>query len=162
LVVPDGKVSVGNNATTDADNAFGLFVDYERRLIPWLGLDFQLLYAVPTFKVNRPPIAGPQFDDTTSVDVGTVTAGVNFHLLGGSRFDLYLGAFGGYTRFDRTVDDAYSYGGVLGFDIGLAKKGLVLTTSVRYSVTNADSLRFPGFTIPYDPFVCQLGLGRRF
>jgi hypothetical protein len=96
------------------------------------------------------------------VEVWTGSAGVNFHFFGRSRFDLYLGAFGGYTDFSENVDGAYQLRGVLGFDIGLTKNGLVLTTGVRYSVTDADSTQYPGTSIPYDPLVYQLGLGWRF
>jgi len=158
-VVPDGEASLGGGNTLDAQDELGYFVDYERRLIPWLGLDFQVLYASPTFDVKDSTgttTPGP------SVEVWTGSAGVNFHFFGRSRFDLYLGAFGGYTDFSEDVDGAYSYGGVLGFDIGLTKNGLVLTTSVRYSVTDADSSTLPGTSIPYDPLVYQLGLGWRF
>jgi outer membrane protein W len=166
-VVPDGETSLGGSNSLDAQDEIGYFLDYERRLIPWLGLDFQVLYATPTFAV-RDDTTGATIPGTeTSVEVWTGSAGVNFHFFGRSRFDLYLGAFGGYTDFktddpNDELDGTYSYGGVLGFDIGLTKNGLVLTTSVRYSVTDADATQFPGLTVPYDPLVYQLGLGWRF
>jgi len=158
-VVPDAKTSLNNGNSLDAQDELGYFVDYERRLIPWLGLDFQVLYASPAFDVKDSTGATT---GETSVDVWTGSVGVNFHFFGRSRFDLYLGAFGGYTDFSDNVDGAYNYGGVLGFDIGLTKNGLVLTTGVRYSVTDADSTQYPGTSIPYDPLVYQLGLGWRF
>jgi hypothetical protein len=55
-----------------------------------------------------------------------------------------------------------NYGGLVGLDIGLTKNGLVLTTSVRHSQTNADTTVYPGTSVPYDPLVDQLGLGWRF
>ena len=81
---------------------------------------------------------------------------------GGKVFHPYLGVLGGYTDFSEDLDGAYNYGGVLGFDIGLTKNGLVLTTAVRYSVTDTDSASNPGTSVPYDPLVYQLGLGWRF
>jgi len=157
-VVPDGATSLNNGTTFDAQDEFGYFVDYERRLIPWLGIDFQVLYASPVFDSTTP--GGTPVEK--SIEVWTGSAGLNFHFFGRSRFDLYLGLFGGYTDFSEGADGAYNYGGVLGFDIGLTKNGLVLTTSVRYSQTDADSTLYPGTTIPYDPLVYQLGLGWRF
>jgi len=161
-VVPDGEASVSGGNSLDAQDELGYFVDYERRLIPWLGLDFQVLYATPSFDVLD--TTGATVSEK-SVEVWTGSAGVNFHFFGRSRFDLYLGAFGGYTDFSEDADGTYSYGGVLGFDIGLTKNGLVLTTSVRYSVTDAEAdstTPYPGTSIPYDPLVYQLGLGWRF
>jgi outer membrane protein W len=157
-VVPDAKTTVSNGSSLDAQSEFGYFADYERRLIPWLGLDFQVLYASPVF--DSTTAGGTTVEK--SVEVWTGSAGLNFHFFGRSRFDLYLGVFGGYTDFSANVDGAYNYGGVLGFDIGLTKNGLVLTTSARYSQTNADSTQYPGTSVPYDPLVYQLGLGWRF
>ena len=157
-VVPDGESTLTNGDSLDAQDEFGYFVDYERRLIPWLGLDFQVLYASPVFDTTTP--GGTPVEK--SIEVWTGSAGLNFHFFGRSRFDLYLGAFGGYTDFSADVDGAYNYGAVLGFDIGLTKNGLVLTTSVRYSVTDTDTTQTPVTSSPYDPLVYQLGLGWRF
>jgi outer membrane protein W len=156
-VVPDGDTDV-NNVNLDSKDGWGYFIDYERRLIPWLGIDMQVLYATPAFEAT--PSGGAT--STQSVTVWTGNLGVNFHLFARSRVDLYLGVFGGYTTFDTAVDDAFGYGGVLGLDIGLTKSGLVLTTGVRYSQTDADVTGTSGGSVPYDPLVYQLGLGWRF
>jgi outer membrane protein W len=156
-VVPDGETSVGN-VNLDSTDGWGYFLEYERRLIPWLGIDFQVLYASPAFE--QTPTGGPT--TSQSVTVWTGNLGVNFHLFARSRVDLYLGAFGGYTDFDAQVDAAYAYGAVLGLDIGLTKSGLILVTGVRYSQTDADSTGSPGTSLPYDPLVYELGLGWRF
>ena len=161
-VVPNGKSTVdsgGQDLTLNADNAWAYFVGYERRVIPWLGIDFQVLYAKPDFTAT--PVAG---GPTTTQAEPTLTGnfGVNFHVFARSRFDLYLGAFAGYTVFDETFDNAFGYGGLLGLDIGLTKSGLVLTGSVRYSQTDADLKQISGASLPYDPLVYELGLGWRF
>jgi outer membrane protein W len=156
-VVPDGQTT-NNGVNLDSEDGWGYFVDYERRLIPWLGIDMQVLYATPAFEATT---AGGS-TASQSVTVWTGNFGVNFHLFARSRVDLYLGAFAGYTTFDTAVDDAFGYGAVLGFDIGLTKSGLVLTTGVRYSQTDADVTGNSGGSVPYDPLVYQLGLGWRF
>ena len=155
-VVPDGETNVGN-VNLDSEDGWGYFLEYERRLIPWLGLDFQVLYATPAFNATTGATT-----TSDSVTVWTGNLGLNFHLFARSRVDLYLGAFGGYTTFDTQVDDAFGYGAVLGLDIGLTKSGLVLVTGVRYSQTEADVTGTSGGTVPYDPLVYELGLGWRF
>jgi len=156
-VVPDGNTDI-NNVNLDSKDGWGYFIDYERRLIPWLGLDMQVLYATPAFEAT--PAGQPTASQ--SVTVWTGNLGLNFHLLARSRVDLYLGAFAGYTAFDAQVDDAFGYGAVLGLDIGLTKSGLALTTGVRYSQTDANYSASPSSSVPYDPLVYQLGLGWRF
>ena len=152
---PDGEVTSGGT-NIDIDEAVSFFVDYERRLIPWIGLDFQVSYAKPEFQATSGLV-------TASTDEATYTgtAGVNFHVLGRSRFDLYLGAFFAYTDFD-TIDAAEGYGAVAGFDIGITKSGLAITTAVKYAKMEIDLMTPPGGTADYDPLVYQLGLGWRF
>jgi outer membrane protein W len=160
-VVPNGSSNY-NDGTQDINfestDGWGYFIDYERRLIPWLGIDLQVLYAQPDFEAT----AAGGTTTTDSVTVWNGNLGVNFHLFARSRFDLYLGAFAGWTDFDANVDAAFGYGGVLGFDIGLTKSGLALTLGVRYSQTDADVTGISGVSVSYDPLVYQLGLGWRF
>src|SRR5262245_22952411 len=129
-VDPDGEADV-NGVHIDADTAVGYFVSYERRLIPWLGLDFQVAYAKPD--ITATPIGGGP-TATQGEATLTGTAGVNFHLFARSRVDFYLGAYASYTDFDQTFDSATGYGGVVGLDIGLTKSGLALTISARYTM----------------------------
>jgi len=156
-VDPDGEADV-NGVHLDADTAVGYFVDYERRLIPWLGIDLQVGYAKPD--ITATPIGGGA---TASQGEALLTgsAGINFHLLARSRVDLYLGAYANYTDFD-TFDSATGYGGVVGLDIGLTKSGLALTISARYSIIEAELKASPGTSVSFDPLVGQLGLGWRF
>jgi outer membrane protein W len=160
-VAPDGKTTVdsgGGNVNFDAQDEVGYFVDYERRLIPWLGLDFEALYAKPTIQATT---SGGTTTET-SIVTWTGSVGVNFHVFARSRVDLYLGVFGSYTDFDQTLDSTYGYGGLVGLDVGLTKKGLILTISARYSETDADFSQIAGSSLPYNPLVGQLGLGWRF
>jgi outer membrane protein W len=142
----------------DAQNEWGYFIDYERRLIPWFGLDFEILYAKPAFETT--PSGGTTTE--TSIQTWTGNLGLNFHVFARSRVDLYLGVFGSYTDFDDYLDNTYGYGGLVGLDIGLTKNGLVLTMSARYSETDADVSAISGSSVPYNPLVYQLGLGWRF
>jgi outer membrane protein W len=156
-VDPDGEADV-SGVHIDADTAVGYFVDYERRLIPWLGIDLQVGYAKPD--ITATPIGGGT-TASQGEELFTGSAGVNFHLLARSRVDLYLGAYANYTDFD-TFDSATGYGGVVGLDIGLTKSGLALTISARYSFIEADLKSSPGTSVSFDPLVGQLGLGWRF
>jgi outer membrane protein W len=156
-VDPDGEADV-NGVHIDAETAVGYFVDYERRLIPWLGIDLQVGYAKPD--ITATPIGGGA-TASQSEALFTGSAGVNFHLFARSRVDFYLGAFASYTDFD-TFDSATGYGGVVGLDIGLTKSGLALMISARYSIIEADLSSSPGTSVSFDPLVGQLGLGWRF
>jgi len=159
-VVPDGKTVINDPSGSidlNAEDELGYFIDYERRLIPWLGLDFEVLYAEPAFNLTQGATTAEQ-----SIQTWTGNLGLNFHVFARSRVDLYLGVFGSYTDFDQTFDSTYGYGGLLGLDIGLTKNGLVLTMSARYSETEADVTQSSSSSMPYNPFVYQLGLGWRF
>lgn len=155
---PDGKVSTSGN-NIDVDSTTSYFVSYERRLIPWLGLDFQVAYSNPDV-TSTPTGGGPTTAQSESNYTGT--AGVNFHFFARSRFDLYLGAFYSYTDFDKAFDNASGYGAVLGFDIGITKSGLAITTAVRYTQMEVDLKGTTGATADYNPLMYQLGLGWRF
>jgi len=157
-VDPDGEADVGG-VHIDADTAVGYFVDYERRLIPWLGIDLQVGYAEPD--ITATPIGGGATASQGEA-MFTGSAGINFHLLARSRVDLYLGAYANYTDFDETFDSATGYGAVVGLDIGLTKSGLALTMSVRYSLIEADLIAAPGTSVSFDPLIGQVGLGWRF
>jgi len=161
---PDGEGDVESvNGITDihitADNATAYFLDYERRIVPWFGIDLQASYAEPEFQAY--PIDGsPGFTVNEKTYTGTV--GANFHVFSRARFDLYLGGLVGYTFFGDTFDNAFGYGAVIGTDIGLTKKGLVLVASIRYMRTDADTTDTPSSSLPYNPLMYQLGLGFRF
>jgi len=159
---PDADTTVdtgGTNVHISADNATAYFVDYERRLIPWLGLDFQVMYAEPDFTAT--PVAGGPAT-TQAEKTLTGSGGVNFHIFARSRIDFYVGAYAAWTTFDETFDDAFGYGGLIGLDVGITKSGLVVTGSVRYTKTDADFSTVSGASAPYDPILYQLGLGWRF
>lgn len=159
---PDAETTVnsgGSNVKLSADSSTAYFIDYERRLIPWLGLDFEVMYAKPDLTAT--PVSGG-VETTQAEKTLTGSGGVNFHVFARSRFDLYLGAFAAYTTFDKTFDNAFGYGALIGLDIGLTKSGLSLNASVRYTKTDADFSQVSGQSAPYDPLLYQLGLGWRF
>ncbi|HEX4822891.1 MAG TPA: outer membrane beta-barrel protein [Candidatus Polarisedimenticolaceae bacterium] len=161
-VVPNGDTTIHQNqvdqAHITADNATGFFIDWEGRIMPWLGIDVEGLYAKPKFHAF--PVTGIETVESTKTYTGSV--GINFHVFSRARVDLYLGPYLAYTFFGNVFNDAFGYGGLLGLDIGLTKKGLILTGSVRYTHTDADFKDVNGATYPYDPLVYQLGLGWRF
>jgi hypothetical protein len=155
---PDGEVDV-SGVHFDADSTACYFVSYERRLIPWLGIDFEVLYADPD--INATPIGGGA-TQTNSEQIFLGNAGINFHVLARSRVDLYLGAYFSYANFDKIFDDATGYGALAGIDIGLTKSGLLLNATVRYTLLQADLTQYPGASADFDPLVYQLGIGWRF
>jgi outer membrane protein W len=157
-VVPGGNPTTIGSATFETNDGYGFYTDYERRIVPWFGLDTQVLWASPAIDTS---VSG----GTTSNSVGVWTGsfGPNFHFFGRSRFDLYLGVFGSYTAFSETLDNAWGYGGVLGFDIALTKTGLALLTGVRYAKTGTNYVVSGTSTsVDFDPLTYQLGLGFRF
>ena len=156
-VAPNGDTTtLPNGSAVDTNDGYGFYVDYERRLAPWFGLDTQILWATPAIDTS-----GANGTTSNSLAVWTGSFGTNFHFFGRSRFDLYLGIFGSYTAFSEDLDNAWGYGGVLGFDIALTKSGLALMTGVRYSQTGTQEIT-SGTDVQYDPLVYQLGLGWRF
>jgi len=155
-VVPGGDPTTIGNATFETNDGYGFYADYERRIVPWFGLDTQILWAQPAIDTTT-------VNSTASTDltVWTGTFGPNFHFFGRSRFDLYLGLFGSYTDFSQELESDWGYGGVLGFDIALTKNGLALLMAVRYSQTGTQEST-TGTAVDFDPLTYQLGLGWRF
>jgi len=155
-VVPGGDPTTIGGATFETNDGYGFYADYERRIVPWFGLDTQILWDTPAIDINGGTTS-------TSLSVWTGSFGPNFHFFGRSRFDLYLGLFGSYTAFSETLDNAWGYGGVLGFDIALTKSGLALLMGVRYSQTGTNYVVSGTSTsVDFDPLTYQLGLGWRF
>ena len=160
-VVPGGgTATLPNGDTFDTNDGYGFYADYERRIVPWFGLDTQILWAQPAIDTTTGNATA-----STDLTVWTGSFGPNFHFFGRSRFDLYLGLFGSYTDFSNTLESDWGYGGVLGFDIALTKNGLALLMAVRYSQTgtnNVDSVTGVSTPVDFDPLTYQLGLGWRF
>ena len=159
---PDAESTINDGASTidfSADSATAYFVDYERRLIPWLGLDFEVNYAKPDFVAT---IGGGGGTATDSEAIITGSAGVNFHFLARSRVDFYAGAYAAWATFDDSFEDTFGYGALIGLDIGITKSGLAITGSVRYTQLEADVTGLNGQSVAFDPLLYQLGLGWRF
>lgn len=93
-----GADSVGSRSN-------GLYVDYERRIVPWFGLDTQILRATPAIDTSG-ATGGTSWDKLT---VWTGSFGHNFHFFGRARGDLHLGFFGSHTEFSEHVDNALVY-----------------------------------------------------
>lgn len=141
----------------EADQTTGVFAGYERRIIPWLGFEFNAMYAKPDISVT--PEGSPTTVQSEQTLTGTI--GLNFHVFARSRFDAYLGLYAAYTNFDQVFTSSTGFGGVAGIDIGLTKSGLALVISARYTKMDADFNNIPG-TASYDTLIGQVGLGWRF
>lgn len=159
-VVPNADETVRNGANDvrlEADNAGALYLGYERRLIPWLGLEGQVLYANSQLSATSGSATA-----TSDEKFYLGTLALNIHVFARSRVDLWLGPFIGYTVFDKSFENAAGYGAGLGLDIGLTKSGLALGLAARYTRTDADVKNVPGATVSWDPLIFQVGLGWRF
>jgi outer membrane protein W len=157
-VVPGGDPTTIGDVTFETNDGYGFYADYERRIVPWFGLDTQILWATPAVDT-----LGTSGTTSNSLTVWTGSFGTNFHFFGRSRFDLYLGLFGSYTSFSETLDNAWGYGGVLGFDIALTKSGLAILMAVRYSQVGTNYVvSGNSASVDFDPLTYQLGLGWRF
>jgi OmpW family len=157
-VEPGGDPTTVGDVTFEPNDGYGFYADYERRIVPWFGLDTQILWATPGLDTS-----GTSEPASDSLTVWTGSFGTNFHFFGRSRFDLYLGLFGSYTAFSEALDSGWGYGGVLGFDIALTKSGLALLMAVRYSQTGTNYVvEGVSTSVDFDPLTYQFGLGWRF
>ena len=117
---------------------------------------------------------------TSSVGIQPILFGVNFHLTSSERFDFYLGPLVGHAKVEdlRTtisgdfgeaevdqipLDDAFVFGGRLGFDLAFGSGSSFLTGGASYlrvplDVTGEEEAEAGDL----DAVVFQLGVGFRF
>ncbi len=169
FVSPTGDLTEAGE-TLEADNAVGVSLGYEHVFIDRIGLDFNLAFSKHDLEISSPIQSGTVGD----VDMFMpVTAGVNFHLIRNNIVDFYAGPFAGYVLYgdiDPTesdlavvsIENDFAFGGVVGLDVSLTGKGLILTSALKYIQTTAEP-EVPSFSeIDIDPWVIQVGLGFRF
>jgi outer membrane protein W len=180
-------ISLDGTLTLEPQSEFALLLGYERRFTDLFGLEFVAwnakhdvdgrfsgeywLLDSDTGKLIENGTL--QFTETLGdVKVMPLTAGLNFHLTRQSRFDLYVGPTVGYVFYGNldvegerlSIDDDFTWGATLGFDLPMGGKGWMLTGALRYLDTEAspDDLGPGDQALDVAPWVVQVSAGYRF
>jgi len=179
------RLEFQGDLTIEPTEAVGLFLSYEYRLSPLLGVEAALMSANHdvdgtldgTLRLidnsDNSVLEEVSFSETATVgdiSVMPLTVGLNVHLLGDGAVDLYAGAMAGYVFFgdleldldgedaSASIDDDFTFGAVAGLDFSLGERW-ILGGAVRYLSVSAES---EGDSLPVDPWVVQLHAGVRF
>jgi len=150
----------GIDVAVDSDPGFGFYLAYEYRM-QMMGIEMSAAYSGHdgTGSVS-------DFDKSTKQVLGEfnmipVSVALNFHVLGRSWFDLYLGPVVGYYFMSDELDNAFGYGAQIGADWNLSDQGLALNTALKYMFVSAD-LKNLNADYDVDPLSLQVGLSYRF
>jgi outer membrane protein W len=194
-----GLVAVGNSGDTtvttdpggvavDIDGGGGLFVSFERRMTPLLGLEMGLLGTGSDMNISANAGGKHHWDNKNdALAMGSLTIGLNFHIVDSESVDFYAGpllAFNHYAgvsahcsddcwdkHHDGTTgttlsDSEVTWGAKAGVDFLLGQQR---RWSVGGSVTymdatyNFEQKTEPGKTaIDLDPVMLSVGVGFRF
>lgn len=171
----------GNVLRFEGGNSLGLSLGLEGRISDLLGLDFAIDSARPENRISVTPPGAEEITATARMDLWTVRAGLNFHLLPGRPVDLYLGPTvawlyaPGSSTFRAEVgghssavmidaDNSFGWGGTAGADVDL---GGGWTLGVSYTYLKAemdftDGTEGGKHTLDLDPSTLRLGVGVRF
>jgi opacity protein-like surface antigen len=165
----------------EGGDALGISLGLERRMSDLLGLEFALDGARPENRIGVTPLGAEEISATARMDLWTVRAGLNFHLLPGRPVDVYLGPtvawlyapgsstfraeVGGHTsQVTIEADNSFGWGGTAGADADL---GGGWTLGVSYTYLKAemdftDGTEGGARTLDLDPSTLRLGVGVRF
>ncbi len=171
----------GSTLTVDGEASYGVSLGIERRLSDLVGVEFGVDWAKPdvVLRVDIPDYGHLTLSD--SLDLLTLRAGLNLHLLRGGPVDLYLGPAvawintGGDLWFSTTVEgqtaslraavgNDWGWGGVAGLDVVIGDAWTV-GCAVSYFKADLDvtDVEDGGSTsLDLDPFTARLGFGARF
>jgi hypothetical protein len=143
-------------ATEELGWEFGLGGRFSER---W---GFELSYVNATQEVD---FGG---DRVGEIDFEPISATLEFHLVPGRAFDLWIGPTVSWVRWgdlelengtEIETDAESAFGATLGFDIGLGDR-LALTAALRYLDADADLRGFEALAV--DPLFARVGLAVRF
>lgn len=107
-------------------------------------------------------------DRVGEIDFEPISATLEFHLVPGRAFDLWIGPTVSWVRWgdlelengtEIETDAESAFGATLGFDIGLGDR-LALTAALRYLDADADLRGFEALAV--DPLFARVGLAVRF
>ena len=184
----DGTMlSLEGTLTLEPQSEVALLLGYERRIRDLFGLEFVMWNAkhdvdgqfsgeywlLDSDTGDLIDNGTLQFTETLAdVKMMPLTAGINFHLMRQSRFDLYVGPTIGYVFYgdlgigedELSIDDDFTWGGTIGFDLPLGAKGWMFTGALRYLDTEAspDDLGPGDESLDVSPWIVQLSAGYRF
>ena len=151
------------NDTVKGEDETGYEAGFEWRAGKIIGLEGSYMFADQGIEFGG--------DNVGSMDQKTITAALNFHIIPGKRFDLWVApvvswvdwsdfefnqSFGGGTV---PVDSQTAFGAAVGFDIGLGKT-IAITGGLRYFSMDVQAENFEKFKL--DPLIARVGLAFRF
>ena len=165
----------------EGGDALGISLGFERRMSDVVGLEFALDGARPENRIGVMPPGGEEISTTAQMDLWTVRAGLNFHLLADRPVDLYVGPtvawlyapgsstfraeVGGHTStVTIDADNSFGWGGTAGADVDLGG-GWTLGVSYTYlkvEMDFTDGTEGGDRTLDLDPSTLRLGVGVRF
>lgn len=171
----------GNVLRFEGGNSLSLSLGLEGRISDLLGLDFAIDSARPENRISVTPPGAEEITATARMDLWTVRAGLNFHLLPGRPVDLYLGPtvawlyapgsstfraeLGGQTStVTIEADNSFGWGGTAGadFDLGGGWTLGVSYTYLKAKMDFTDGTEGGKRTLDLDPSTLRLGVGVRF
>jgi opacity protein-like surface antigen len=171
----------GNALRFEGGNSLGITLGVERRMIDVLGLEFAIDYARPENRISVTSPGAGEISATARMDLWTVRAGLNLHLLPGRPVDLYLGPtvawlyapgsstfraeVGGHTSaVTIAADNSFGWGGTAGadFDLGGGWTLGVSYTYLKATMDFTDGTEGGERTLDLNPSTLRLGVGVRF
>ena len=167
IVLPTGPA----HESFEVDNGYGFGLSAERRMGPVFGLEGAAMQgrADSTFKLEN---GDPSGEASHRANFFAFTFGPNFHLLGCTGADLYLGPFVGYGgladpnywvgdhHFRATLDGRFLWGAQLGLDLPFRADGpWAFHGGLRYIKLSQDT---DAGSIEVDPLLLEVGLAYRF
>jgi outer membrane protein W len=158
-------------ARHEADDAVGYGLGYEYRYSKLLSFGASLSYWDHEIHLTATDEGGATVFDGKHGDWSwmPLLLDANFHVLGKGAIDLYLGPTVGYAMFgdfkgagggNYASSDQFTYGVNVGLDIGLGENW-ALSGGLRYLLLDGEVDGYD-YTIPFDPFIVTVGVGRRF
>jgi opacity protein-like surface antigen len=176
------QVDEGGDVTRfEGGDSSGVSLGLERRITNLLGLEFGLDASRPQTRISVEPPGADPISDTDRMDLWTVRAGLNLHLLPRGSFDLYLGptvawlytpgsvtfraeVAGHASTVTIDADNSFGWGGTAGADVDVGG-GWTLNVSYTYlkaEMDFSDREHPEKRTLDLDPSMLRFGVGVRF
>jgi outer membrane protein W len=167
-------------ATLEADSAIGPFFGFEFMVSDLIGIDGTIIYTTHDIDSDFFVEEGGEvvFDDCMTigdVSVMPLFVSAHFHVVQNDLLDYYIGPTIGYVMYgdlklipefeedDVPLKDDFGIGVVTGIDVPFGSGGWNFVTALRYIKTAAeiDEPEVTGIEIDIDPWILQVGVGKR-